>query len=108
MAAQTLSALKFTESEAEMKHGVVEAIKLVAKRLGNTPATCRKHYIHPAVISAFLSGKLESQAPAGGDLSAHEGALLRLLKLAGSARGRGCRSDCEVRTGSLRAALNYR
>jgi DNA topoisomerase-1 len=83
-AAQTLSALKFTESEAEMKHGVVEAIKLVAKRLGNTPATCRKHYIHPAVISAFLSGKLESQAPAGGDLSAHEGALLRLLKLAGS------------------------
>lgn len=84
LAAQTLSQLPVTESEAEMKHGLVEAVKLVAKRLGNTPATCRKHYIHPAVMTAFLAGKLEAQPSAGGDLSAHEGSLLRLLKLAGS------------------------
>jgi DNA topoisomerase-1 len=84
LAAQTLSQLPATENEAEMKHGLVEAIKLVAKRLGNTPATCRKHYIHPAVMTAFLAGKLEAQTSAGGDVSVHEGALLRLLKLAGS------------------------
>jgi DNA topoisomerase-1 len=88
LAAQTLSALTLTESEAEMKHGVVEAIKRVAKRLGNTPATCRKHYIHPAVITAFLSGKLEAQASNGGDQSSHENALLRLLKVAGSGSSR--------------------
>jgi DNA topoisomerase-1 len=84
LAAQTLSQLPVTENEAELKHGLVEAIKLVAKRLGNTPATCRKHYIHPAVMTAFLAGKLEAQPSAGGDLSAHEGSLLRLLKLTGS------------------------
>ena len=28
----------------------------VAKRLGNTPAICRRCYIHPAIIEAFLAG----------------------------------------------------
>jgi DNA topoisomerase-1 len=80
LAAQTLSAMTDRESEAERKAGVVEAIKVVAKRLGNTPATCRKHYIHPAVLAAFLSGKLKIEAPAGEDPSNDEASLLRLLR----------------------------
>jgi DNA topoisomerase-1 len=82
LAARTLSAMTVGESEGERKGGVVEAIKVVAKRLGNTPATCRKHYVHPAVIDAFLSGKLKTEAPAGEDPSNDEASLLRLLKRA--------------------------
>jgi DNA topoisomerase-1 len=30
----------------------------VSKQLGNTPAVCRKCYIHPAVVERFLLGAL--------------------------------------------------
>ena len=36
----------------------MRAIELVAKRLGNTKTVCRKCYIHPAVIEAYLAGSL--------------------------------------------------
>jgi len=39
----------------------VEAIKAVAQRLGNTPAVCRKCYVHPAVLECYLAGKLQSR-----------------------------------------------
>jgi DNA topoisomerase IB len=62
---------------------VVEAIKRVAGELGNRPAICRKYYVHPAVIDAFLEGSLP-QAPAGagepGGLRALEAQVLELLK----------------------------
>ena len=58
---------------------VVEAVKAVAKRLGNTPATCRKHYIHPLVIETYLAGKLASGIPPD-DLAAQEASLLKLLR----------------------------
>jgi len=35
-------------------------IKNVATQLGNTPAVCRKCYIHPTVLEAFAQGKLPS------------------------------------------------
>jgi DNA topoisomerase-1 len=34
------------------------AVKRVAEHLGNTPAICRKCYVHPAVIDGFLDGSL--------------------------------------------------
>ena len=37
----------------ERKGLLVEAIKEVATRLGNTAAVCRKSYIHPEVFAAF-------------------------------------------------------
>ncbi|WP_085583941.1 MULTISPECIES: DNA topoisomerase IB [unclassified Pseudomonas] len=46
------------ESEAEAKRQVVEMIKQVARALGNTPAVCRKCYIHPALIERFMLGEL--------------------------------------------------
>jgi DNA topoisomerase-1 len=42
--------------EKAAKRAVVEAVKCVAKRLGNRPATCRKYYIHPAIPDAFSDG----------------------------------------------------
>lgn len=40
------------------KRNIVAAIKEVAAQLGNTPAVCRKHYVHPDVLEAYLDGTL--------------------------------------------------
>jgi DNA topoisomerase-1 len=37
---------------------VSAAIKAVAKELGNTVAICKKCYVHPAVVEAYLDGRL--------------------------------------------------
>ena len=37
---------------------VVEAIKSVSSKLGNRPATCKKYYVHPAILEAYEDGSL--------------------------------------------------
>lgn len=69
-------------SEGETKQRLVDAIKATARRLGNTPAVCRKSYIHPAVIAAYLAGELgppPDDAPAPDGLNPAERRLLALL-----------------------------
>ena len=44
------------------KRQVSGAIKSVAAELGNTPAVCRKAYVHPVVVNAYLEGSLEPEA----------------------------------------------
>ena len=44
-----------TQREAE--RNIVRAIDQVAERLGNTRAVCRKYYVHPALIEAYLEGR---------------------------------------------------
>src|SRR5262249_12338680 len=46
------------KTKTQAKRNVVQAIEAVAKRLGNTKAVCRKCYIHPAVLDAYLGGTL--------------------------------------------------
>lgn len=43
-------------SATQAKKNIVATIKCVAQRLGNTPSVCRKCYIHPAVLEAYLNG----------------------------------------------------
>jgi DNA topoisomerase-1 len=45
-------------SRAQAKRNVVEAIKRVASRLGNTPSVCRKCYVHPAIVDGYMDGGL--------------------------------------------------
>jgi len=45
-------------SQAEAKQRLVQAIDAVAQRLGNTRAVCRKCYVHPAVLDAYLDQSL--------------------------------------------------
>jgi DNA topoisomerase-1 len=52
LAALALSEYKKYDSEAEAKRNVVAAIEKVAKQLGNTPAICRKCYVHPEILDA--------------------------------------------------------
>lgn len=47
------------ESAAEQKKCIVAAVDEVAEVLGNTRAVCRASYIHPDVLEAFTSGRLE-------------------------------------------------
>ena len=58
LAALALSEFKKYDSQAEAKRNVVAAIEKVAKQLGNTPAICRKSYVHPEILSAYMSGDL--------------------------------------------------
>jgi DNA topoisomerase I len=62
-AATNLAALTFRDLEgfdtpAKAKKNVARAVQTVAKMLGNTPAICRKCYIHPAVFEGYLDGSL--------------------------------------------------
>ena len=69
------------------KAKVAGAIRKTAHRLGNTPSVCRKYYVHPKVLDAFLDGSLfEAMSNPGLDpignsfgLSAEEVAVLKLL-----------------------------
>jgi DNA topoisomerase-1 len=58
LAAMTLRDFEPCDSASQLKKNTVEAIKSVAQRLGNTPAVCRKCYIHPAVLDAYQSGAM--------------------------------------------------
>lgn len=70
------------------KRQIVAAIKQVSGQLGNTPAVCRRCYVHPDVLAAYADGKLlalkttarrPSRRPAA-SLSDEERAVLRLLR----------------------------
>jgi DNA topoisomerase-1 len=61
LASMALREFEESASETEAKRNVVAAIKAVAQRLGNTPAVCRKCYVHPAVLECYLAGKLQRQ-----------------------------------------------
>lgn len=61
LAALALQAFDAFETQTEAKRNLKAAIEDVARRLGNTPAVCRKGYVHPEVISAYLDGALSQQ-----------------------------------------------
>ncbi len=88
LAARALSAFTTVDSQAQAKRNVMRAIESVSKRLGNTKAVCRKCYVHPDVVNAYLDGRLVAslKRKAGRelrsklhDLSCEEAAVLALL-----------------------------
>jgi DNA topoisomerase-1 len=46
------------QSDTQAKRNIVEAVEAVAGLLGNTPTVCRKCYLHPAIIEAYLDRTL--------------------------------------------------
>jgi DNA topoisomerase-1 len=65
------------ESETEAKKNIVQAIKTVAEKLGNTPAVCRKCYVHPAVLECYSAGELLKTFEAAGKKSSASAHALR-------------------------------
>lgn len=87
LAAAALKEFENFETKAQAKKNVVAAIESVAQKLGNTPAVCKKCYIHPHVLDCYLDGTLleclESHAAKARSLRglpADEAAVLRLLQ----------------------------
>ena len=58
LAAIALQEYQKFDSEAQAKKNIVRAIEAVAEKLGNTPSICRKCYVHPGVIEAYLDGTM--------------------------------------------------
>ena len=87
-AAWALQEFEAFDSEAEAKRNVVAAIEKVAARLGNTPAVCRKCYVHPTVLEAYLEGSIPDSLARGArklaarlkGLDPEEAAVLALLQ----------------------------
>jgi DNA topoisomerase I len=89
LAALALCELEAFDSSTMAKKNVVQAVEAVSGMLGNTPAICRKCYIHPAIFDGYLDGSLlealkrrASAKLANGDsgLKAEEAAVLAFLR----------------------------
>lgn len=85
--ARTLASLGAPASAAEAKRNIKQAVEAAASQLGNTPAICRKCYVHPAIFEAYeqgnlntleLDSKLKSEHPL---LSEEETFALKLLQM---------------------------
>jgi DNA topoisomerase I len=61
LAAMALNGMEDCDTQTKAKKNIVAAIETVAKRLGNTPSVCRKCYVHPEILNAYLDGDLVSQ-----------------------------------------------
>ncbi|HEX2969134.1 MAG TPA: DNA topoisomerase IB [Bacteroidales bacterium] len=46
-------------SQTGMNKKIAAALDLVAKKLGNTRAVCKKYYVHPVIISLYQEKKLD-------------------------------------------------
>jgi DNA topoisomerase-1 len=84
LAARELTRCPACDCKTLRRRAVVAAIETVARLLGNTRAVCRKCYVHPTVIEAYLKGTLSNPQASVAEiagLSAEEAAVLALLQL---------------------------
>ena len=58
LAAMALNVQEDFKTKKEAKANIKDAITAVSKILGNTPAVCRKCYVHPAILETYLDGEL--------------------------------------------------
>jgi DNA topoisomerase I len=63
LAVRTLCAVAPCASKGRVHQNIVDCIKTVAARLGNTPAVCKRSYVHPAVLTAYRAGALTRAFP---------------------------------------------
>ena len=88
LAARALEDIGRATDRGPAERQVVQAVDAVSQVLGNTRAVCRKCYVHPAVIDAYMDGSLPRMLRGRGSrrpsrvrgLSAFESGLLGLLQ----------------------------
>jgi DNA topoisomerase-1 len=89
LAAMALNHLGPSATKKEARATIKNAVTAVSKLLGNTPAICRKCYVHPAVFETYLSGEsieglkqktAEALDTESIDLEAGEKAILKFLR----------------------------
>jgi len=85
LAARALAELGPAKNERIANKRIVQAVDVVAARLGNTRAVCRKCYVHPGVLDAYAGGDLPAalrkpeRTGKGQGLSSHETAVAAML-----------------------------
>lgn len=62
LATDALRTCPGSDNQRLMKRAVTQAIEQVSQRLGNTPAVCRKSYIHPSILEAYFKGTIHELA----------------------------------------------
>ena len=89
LAAEALRGMGAARTTREAGRNVLEAIDRTAARLGNTRSVCRKYYIHPALIEAYLEGSVlpppakeirGERRPQGVPLRRHEAEVMAFLR----------------------------
>jgi DNA topoisomerase I len=89
LAYRALRALQPAGTKNDARRNVVAAIRETAGRLGNTAAVCRQSYVHPAMLEAYLDGRIrgalveaaEEQAePPPGTTEDEEAAVVEILR----------------------------
>jgi DNA topoisomerase-1 len=103
LAYRALRGLQPEDHSPAARRNVVQAIRMTAERLGNSPSVARGSYVHPAVLEAYLDGRLrgalvaaaetQDEPPVGADRD-EERAVVRLLRqrtTAGRHRARSAR-----------------
>jgi DNA topoisomerase I len=58
LAARALQEFERFENSKEAKQNITTAVEAVARMLGNTPAICRRCYVHPVIFDTYLDGSL--------------------------------------------------
>ena len=81
LAAREVAALARCRSAKEAKRNIARVVACVAKQLGNTAAVCRKSYIHPAILDAYIDGVVVTLKARGGR-SGHDNTALSPLESA--------------------------
>ncbi|MEO5567282.1 MAG: DNA topoisomerase IB [Gemmatimonadaceae bacterium] len=95
IAAEVLRDMGPADTIKQAEKNIVAAIDQTASRLGNTRTVCRKYYIHPTLITAYLKGDVlpplqrrhvKVRHP-GGKLRKHERDVLDFLREHGARDG---------------------
>ena len=84
---ESLSRITPAASERGRKRQVLDAIRAAADQLSNTPAICRKSYVHDTIVTAFEDGILERFAATMGGYrtqSKREQLLAQVVMAAGA------------------------
>ena len=96
LAAESLREMGAARTRRQAEKNIVTAIDAVSARLGNTRTVCRKYYVHPALLTAYLRGSVLPPMPPKvwrnrsarvSTLRRHEREVLAFLK--GAARNGG-------------------
>lgn len=88
LAATALAEFDAFETPTAAKKNVKAAIERVAAQLGNTPTICRKCYVHPEIVGAYMdkalaltiAARVEHAIEDAGELHPDEQAVLAFLK----------------------------
>lgn len=103
--ASLLAEQQAAEAQSERKQRLTAVIADVAKRLGNTPAVCRKCYVHPHVVDVYLE---HGTLPAPAKMRHTEGLLPQELFVLALLQERAGETDAARTVRQLKRSLKAR